>query len=146
MSNISNDLATLDFATVNENLKTYLKSQSAFKDYDFEASNINVLLDILAYNTNLNAFYLNMISNEMFLDSAIIRDSIISHAKELNYLPRSFRSSIATVNVFLRDTSDDATVLIPRGTSFTGSDGNRNFTFVTAENILATSIGITETG
>jgi len=146
MSNISNDLATLDFATVKENLKTYLKSQSTFKDYDFEASNINVLLDILAYNTNLNAFYLNMISNEMFLDSAIIRDSIISHAKELNYLPRSFRSSIATVNVFLRDTSDDATVLIPRGTSFTGSDGNRNFTFVTAENILATSIGITETG
>lgn len=140
MANVSNDLSTLDFNTVKENLKSYLKSQAIFQDYDFEASNINVLLDVLAYNTNLNAFYLNMVANEMFLDSAVLRDSIISHAKELNYLPRSFRSAIASVDVYLRDTSDDATVLIPRGTSFTGTEGNRNFTFVTSENILAKSI------
>src|SRR6056300_888734 len=108
MSNISNDLATLDFATVKENLKTYLKSQSAFKDYDFEASNINVLLDVLAYNTNLNAFYLNMLSSEMFLDSALLRDSVVSHAKELNYLPRSFRSAVANVNITIVDNQSAA--------------------------------------
>lgn len=140
MSNVSNDLSTLDFDSVKQNLKTYLKSQAIFQDYDFEASNINVLLDILAYNTNLNAFYLNMIANEMFLDSALLRDSIISHAKELNYLPRSFRSAIATVDIFLKDNSNNATVLIPRGTTFTGTVGNKSFTFVTSENIQATSI------
>ena len=135
----SNDLTTLDFASIKENLKTYLKSQDLFRDYDFEASNINVLLDILAYNTNLNSFYLNMVANEMFLDSALLRDSIVSHAKELNYIPRSFRSAQATVNIILRDTSENATVLIPRGTSFTGTAGNRNFTFTTNQNIQALS-------
>lgn len=144
MANVSNDLSTLDFDSVKSNLKSYLKSQPIFQDYDFDASNINVLLDVLAYNTNLNAFYLNMVANEMFLDSALMRDSIISHAKELNYLPRSFRSAVATVDIYLRDKSDEATVLIPRGTSFTGTAGNRNFTFTNAENILGNSLSQTE--
>lgn len=139
MATTSNDLTTLDFALVKENLKAYLKSQPIFKDYDFEASNINVLLDVLAYNTNLNSFYLNMVANEMFLDSALMRDSIISHAKELNYIPRSFRSAQATVNIKLIDTSTEAAITIPRGTSFTGTIGQKNFTFTTAENILAGS-------
>ena len=137
MATSSNDLTTLDFESVKENLKTYLKAQPIFNDYDFEASNINVLLDILAYNTNLNGFYLNMIANEMFMDSSLLKDSIISHAKELNYLPRSFRSAIATVNIELSDSSPDATITIPRGTSFTGSLGNKSFTFTTDENIQA---------
>lgn len=137
MATSSNDLTTLDFESVKENLKTYLKAQPIFNDYDFEASNINVLLDILAYNTNLNGFYLNMIANEMFMDSSLLKDSIISHAKELNYLPRSFRSAIATVDIELSDSSPDATITIPRGTSFTGSLGNKSFTFTTDENIQA---------
>ena len=135
----SNDLTTLDFASIKENLKLYLKSQDLFRDYDFEASNINVLLDVLAYNTSLNGFYLNMVANEMFLDSALLRDSIVSHAKELNYIPRSFRSAQARVNIALRDNSENATVLIPRGTSFTGTAGSRNFTFTTNQNIQAFS-------
>ena len=139
MAITSNDLTTLDFEAVKENLKTYLKGQDLFKDYDFEASNINVLLDVLAYNTNLNSFYLNMVSNEMFLDSALLRDSIISHAKELNYIPRSFRSARATIDIELIDNSENASVLIPRGTTFTGRAGNKNFTFTTAENIHALS-------
>jgi len=131
--NSSRDLTTLDFETVKDNLKEYLKAQDIFKDYDFEASNINVLLDVLAYNTNINSFYLNMISNEMFLDSALLRDSVASHAKELNYLPRSFRSAVADVDITLQ--SNRSSVVIPRGTTFTGTVGNRNFTFTTAENI-----------
>lgn len=130
----SRDLTTLDFDSIKENLKQYLQSQDVFKDYDFEGSNINTLLDVLAYNTHLNGFYLNMIASEMFLDSAIQRDSIVSHAKELNYLPRSFRSATANVNITIHDNTV-ASGFIPRGTSFSGSDGNKNFTFTTAENI-----------
>ena len=78
----------LDFQNVKNNLKNYLSSQSQFQDYDFDGANINVLLDILAYNTFQNNFYTNMAISEMFLDSAQQRDSVISHAKELNYLPR----------------------------------------------------------
>lgn len=139
----SNDLSTLDFTSIKDNLKTYLKSQAIFQDYDFEASNINVLLDVLAYNTYLNGFYLNMVSNEMFLDSALMKDSILSHAKELNYIPRSFRSAIATVDITLSDGSEDATILIPRGTTFTGTVGNKNFTFSISENTQALSTNTT---
>jgi len=137
MATTSNDLTTLDFASIKQNLKEYLRSQDIFQDYDFEGSNINVLLDILAYNTNLNSFYLNMLSNEMFLDSALLRDSIVSHAKELNYVPRSFRSATAKIDVTLRDTSGSGTVVIPRGTTFTGTLGQKNFTFSTIENVQA---------
>lgn len=135
----SNDLTTLDFSTIKDNLKEYLSDQAIFQDYDFEASNINVLLDVLAYNTYMNSFYLNMISNEMFLDTAIMKDSVISHAKELNYLPRSFRSAVATVDITLVDSSEDATILIPRGTTFTGTSGPKNFTFSLPENVQALS-------
>lgn len=138
---VSTDLSTLDFELIKENLKNYLKSQDIFRDYDFEASNINVLLDVLAYNSYLNGFYLNMIGNEMFLDSALLRDSVVSHAKELNYLPRSFRSARANVNITVVD-SENSSVIIPRGTAFTGTDGQKDFTFVTAENI---SVGSTDT-
>lgn len=134
------DLTSLDFALIKENLKNYLKEQKIFQDYDFEGSNINVLLDVMAYNSYLNGFYLNMIGNEMFLDTALLRDSVISHTKELNYVPRSFRSATANVNLTIVD-SDAAAVVIPRGTSFTGTAGNRNFTFVTGENISAVPSG-----
>jgi len=140
MANSSINYTTLDFESTKQNLKDYLKSQDLFKDYDFDASNMNVLLDVLAYNTNLNGFYLNMIGNEMFLDSAVLRDSIVSHAKELNYLPRSFRSARATVDLQMTDTTAGS-VNIPRGTAFTGSDGAKSFTFVTAENYLAEAQG-----
>jgi hypothetical protein len=135
MSNFSSsNLTTLDFDSIKNNLKQYLKSQDNFKDYDFEGSNMSVLLDILAHNTYLNSFYLNMIGNEMFLDRAILRDSVVSHAKELNYVPRSFRSSTANVNITIVD-SVASSVVIPKGTSFTGTLGNRNFSFVTTQNI-----------
>jgi len=137
MATTSNDLTTLDFTAIKQNLKEYLKSQDIFQDYDFEGSNINVLLDVLAYNTNLNSFYLNMLSNEMFLDSALLRDSIVSHAKELNYVPRSFRSATAKINVTLVDNAGSGTVVIPRGTTFTGTLGQKNFTFSTIENVQA---------
>lgn len=131
------DLVSLDFTTLKNSLKTYLKGQAVFQDFDFEGSNINVLLDLLTYNTQLNAFYLNMVASEMFLDSAQLRDSIVSHCKELNYLPRSFRSAEASVNLKITSSSSTTqSVTIPKGTSFSAKVGSNNFTFTTAESLV----------
>ena len=139
MANSSIILSNIDFDTHKNTLKQYLKSQTRFQDYDFEGSNMNVLLDILSYNTYHNMFYLNMVASEMFLDSAQIRDSVVSHAKELNYTPRSFRSAEADVNISIV-TSDTAkrTIPIPKGTTFTSRFNNRNYTFSTGELVTLT--------
>lgn len=89
----------LDFATIKENLKIFLRSQDQFKDYNFDGAGLAVLLDLLAFNTSYNAFYLNMLASEMFLDSATLRDSVVSRAKHLGYTPRSQRSTVATVDL-----------------------------------------------
>lgn len=105
MANSSVVLSTLDFDSLKANLKQYMQTQSVFRDYNFEASNINVLLDVLSYNSYLNTFYLNMVASEMFLDSAQNYDSVVSHAKELNYLPRSTRSSSAEITLTVNSTT-----------------------------------------
>ena len=89
----------LDFDTIKNNLKTFLSQQSQFTDYDFEGSGLNVLLDILAYNTHYNAYYMNMVANESFLDTALLRSSAVSHAKLLNYIPYSSSSQIGRAHV-----------------------------------------------
>lgn len=139
-ANSSIVLTQLDFDSYKDSLKTFLKSQDRFKDYDFDGSNLSVLLDVLSYNTYQNAFYLNMVSNEMFLDSAKLRDSVISHAKELNYLPRSFRSSSAVIQLVI--TSTDAakrSIVIPKGTSFTSRVDDFTYNFSTTENYVITN-------
>ena len=95
----------LDFDNIKDNIKTYLKNQSQFTDYDFDASNLSVLIDILAYNTHYNAVLSNMVSNEMFLDTALKRSSVVSLAKHLNYVPRSRRAATALVNVVIQNTT-----------------------------------------
>ena len=135
----------LDFATLKDQFITHLQNQTQFKDYDFTGANMNVLLDVLSYNTHLNNFYTNMAINEMFLDSAVIKNSIVSHAKELNYLPRSRKSARAVVNVTLRDATETAsTITIPRFTEFTSNFSNNRFTFLTNESYIArkTSAGV----
>lgn len=137
-ANSSIILTELDFGNLKESLKASMKAQNIFRDYDFEGSSINVLLDVLAYNTYQNTFYLNMTGSEMWLDSAQLRDSAVSHAKELNYIPRSFVSAEAMVNLTITasDTSQ-ATILIPKGSTFTGRNGADSFTFTTDKNVLA---------
>lgn len=136
-ANSSLELTSLDFDSTKTSLKNFLKAQSAFKDYDFEGSNINILLDVLSYNTFLNSFYLNMVASESFLDSAQLRDSIVSHAKELNYLPRSKKSSRITLEPF--DVYLDPTVtalVMPKGTRFSGTTQGVSRTFVTDANYV----------
>ncbi len=94
----------LDFDTIKGNLKGYLQGQEAFADYNFEGAGINILLDVLAYNTHYEAFYNNMIANEMFLDSAVDRDNLVSIAKHLGYTPTSVRGAEAVVNIVLGTT------------------------------------------
>lgn len=121
----------LDFALVKENLKTYLKGQERFKDYDFEGSNINVLLDILAYNMFQHNVYNNMVFAETFLDSAQLRENVMSHAKELNYVPSSRRSATAKLDLRVDVSDNPSSITIPRGTRFSAKCGNKTYTFTT---------------
>lgn len=137
MANSSIILSNLDFDTLKNTFKAYMKSQDRFNDYDFDGSNMNVLMDLLAYNTFQNSFYLNMIGNEMFLDSAQLRDSVVSHAKELNYTPRSFKSAEANVSIVITSTNTSKrSIVVPKGTTFSSRFGTRTFTFSTGENII----------
>ena len=141
MANSSISLTSLDFADYKNSLKKYLQSQSQFQDYNFDASNLSVILDILSYNTYLNAFYMNMIGSEMFLDTAQMRDSVVLRAKELNYLPRSFRSSTAYVNLTITNVPNNPLlVTIPAGTSFTGKAGSNSYTFSTTKSLVVQGI------
>lgn len=126
----------LDFDTIKDNLKVYLSSQEQFKDYNFDGSNMSVLLDVLAYNTFQNNFYTNMAFSEMFLDSAQLRDSIVSHAKELNYLPRSRRSARAVIDVQLAVGNGAKSVTIPRNTKFDATCGNKTFSFYNEDAVV----------
>jgi hypothetical protein len=109
-------VAELDFDTIKTNLKSYLKQQSQFQDYDFEGSGLGVLINLLAYNTHYNAYYLNMVANESFLDTALLRDSVVSHAKTLGYVPYSKSASKAIVNITVEsDSTTVDTVTIPKG-------------------------------
>lgn len=123
----------LDFDTIKNNLKTFLKQQSEFQDYDFEGAGLNVLLDILAYNTHYNAYYLNMVANEAFLDTALLRDSVVSHAKTLGYVPYSVNAPKAIVNVTVYATNNDyETLTLPKNYGFiSGLLDGRTYTFVT---------------
>jgi hypothetical protein len=139
MANSSINLVDLDFNSLKSSLKSYLSSQAKFQDYNFDGSNMSVLLDVLAYNTYLNTFYMNMVASEMFLDTAQLRDSIVSHAKELNYLPRSFRSAQANVNISITPSTNVSSVVIPANTGFTSRVGSNTFNFVTGESIAITT-------
>jgi hypothetical protein len=132
------NISELDFESIKAQFKDYLRGQTQFKDYNFEGSNMSVLLDVLAYNTFQNNFYTNMAINEMFLDSAVLRNSIVSHAKELNYLPRSRKSARAVVRVTIRDnTIAGQSVTIPQYSEFTSNYLGQNFEFVTNETYVA---------
>jgi hypothetical protein len=132
-------VANLEFDTIKSNLKTYLSSQSLFADHDFEGSNMNVLLDVLAYNTYYNGMYLNHVASEMFIDSSQIRDSIYSHAKTLNYLPTSYRSSTAYVDIIITPGDSPHSIDIPRLTKFTSTVGDNTYTFSTNSDITVYS-------
>jgi len=127
------NFSNLDFDQIKESLKDYLRSNSDFTDYDFEGSNLSVIIDTLAYNTYLNSYNANMVSNEVFIDSATLRENIISLAKNVGYIPKSKTSSKALVEFFV-DTSrlieDPSYITLQKGSfGTTRSFGPRNYVF-----------------
>lgn len=139
MANSSLNVSSLDFDILKNNFKNYLSNQSVFKDFDFEGSNINVLLDVLTYNSYLNSFYLNMVASEMFLDSAQKYDTVVSHSKELNYVPISSSSSQANIQVTFQTSGLNGALTIPKGTKFSGTNSNNSYEFVTREQTVCFS-------
>ena len=130
------NVAELDFDTIKSNLKTYLKAQDQFSDYDFEGSALSVLLDVLAYNTHYNGIYTNLAVNEMFLDSASKRSSVVSIAKMLGYTPRSAKCATAVVNLTITSpTSYPDSVTLPANQSFLTSIDNVTYTFYNVEDV-----------
>jgi len=130
------NVTELDFDTIKANLKTFLKQQDQFTDYDFEGSSISTLLDVLAYNTHYNAVYGNVLANEMFLDSADLRNSIVSHAKHVGYTPRSATSPIAYLNVTVNNATG-STLTAARGTTFATTVDGTTYNYIVKD---ATSI------
>jgi len=123
------DISQLDFDGIKDNLKTFLSQQDQFTDYNFEGAGMNVLLDILAYNTHYLGYNANMMANEMFLDSADQRSSVVSLAKQVGYTTRSATSSQATIDVVV-NTGSGASITMSRGTKFTTTVDGTNYSFV----------------
>ena len=123
------DISELDFTGIKENLKTFLSQQDEFRDYDFQGSGMNILLDVLAYNTHYLGFNANMLANEMYLDSASQRSSVVSLAKQVGYTPRSATSSKATIDVTVNNGSGSS-ITMSRGTKFTSTVDGTAYNFV----------------
>lgn len=138
-ANSSVNLVNLDFDDLKGSLVTFMKSQAIFQDVDFAGSNINVLLDLLTENSYLNAFLLNMSNAESFLDTAQLRDSLVSKSKELNYIPKSFKSASAKVNITIQAANGINSVIIPKGYGLSARIGSNSFTFSTEESTIITS-------
>jgi hypothetical protein len=133
-------ITNLDFGDIKSSLKTFLSQQNTLQDYNFDGSALSVLVDLLAYNTQYNAYYLNMVANEMFLDSAIQRGSVVSHAKLLNYVPQSAVAPKATVQITVNGVTTN-TLTLPKFTSFISEAiDDVNYTFLTTD---ASTVNVT---
>ena len=137
------NVTELDFDTLKTNLKNFLKQQNEFSDYDFEGAGLNVLLDILAYNTHYNAYYLNMLANESFLDSAVLRNSVVSHAKRYGYTPRSSTAPLAKINFTINSlSSTPGSLTLPAGYVFLSNlIDTESYNFITLEDTTVAKTG-----
>ena len=124
----------LDFDDIKNNLKTYMKNQTEFSDYNFEGSGLSHLIDLLAYNTHYMAMNANMAINEAFLDTATLRSSVVSHAKTLGYTPRSARAPVAYLDLTLNVTNRSSATL-SKGTKFTTQVSGSSYGFVVNEDV-----------
>ena len=136
LSNFSN----LDFDQVKTTLREYLKENSNFTDYDFEGSNLSSILDVLAYNTYITSYNANMVANEVFIDSATLRENVVSLARNIGYLPRSRKAARATISFFIDTTNitpSPSTITLKKGIVATsqGAFGNQSFTFCILDDI-----------
>jgi hypothetical protein len=132
-------VSDLEFDDIKTNLKTFLKQQDQFTDYDFEGSAMASILDVLAYNTHYNAVYANVLANEMFIDSADLRNSIVSHAKHLGYTARSATAPFADITLVVNDASG-ATLTASQGTTFQTDIGGTTYNYLVKEDTTITPV------
>lgn len=137
-SNSSIVLGSFDFDSNMASLTTWLQGQSQFQDYDFSGSNMNVLLSLLSVNTFRDAFLASMTYSETFLPTCQLRSSAVSRSKDMNYVPRSARSSMATLDLNFQ-TNNQVALVVPQGLAFTGRTGSNTYTFTVAETQVVTS-------
>ena len=132
-------VSNLDFEQIKVSLKEYMRSQSEFTDYDFEGSALSTLIDTLAYNTYYTAFNTNMVVNELFIDSATLRDNVVSIAKQLGYRPKSVTSPTAYIsfNINYTNPTTDTELILQAGTGFISSYDNNVYSYVVTDDVLA---------
>ena len=126
-----------DFDAIKVNLKSFLQGQTSFQDYDFEGSSLNILLDILSYNTHYLAYLANMATNELYLDSADIRNNIVSLAKMIGYTPSSPRAPMASIDIQLNNATGTS-VTMSKGSVFTSTVENVSYQYITNSDVTIT--------
>ncbi len=129
----------LDFDQIKSQIRDYLRANSNFTDFDYEGSNMSVLIDILAYNTYITAFNSNMVVNESFLDSATLRENVVSLARNIGYVPRSRKSSKAIINFDFKFNGNSNTVTLKKGLVCVGAQDNTSFTFSIPDDVSVTA-------
>ena len=133
------EISAVDFDQIKANLKTFLQNQAEFQDYNFEGSGFSILLDLLAYNTHYLAYNANVVANEMFLDSADLRNSIVSLAKMLGYTPTSPRSPIANIDILINNATGTS-ITMDKGTVFSTSVNGVSYQFITNADATITPV------
>jgi hypothetical protein len=126
-------VSNLDFDSIKSDLVDYFKSKPEFNDYEFTGSGLNLLMDILAYNTHYNALAANFLLNESFIDTSLNRNNVVSLAKSMNYIPRSAKSSTTKITLTVPKLASEGFYIIPAGSYFTTSSGNTKYNFYTID-------------
>ena len=129
----------LDFDQIKQSIKDYLRANSDFSDFDFEGSNMSILLDTLAYNTYITAFNSNMVANESFLDSATLRENVVSLARNIGYVPRSRKAAEAIIDFDFKFQGNSTTVTLKSGLVAVGSVNNTSYVFSIPEDVTVSS-------
>jgi len=125
----------LDFDQIKTSIRDYLRANTNFTDYDFEGSNLSIIIDALAYNTYTTAYNTNMATNECFLDSATLRENVVSLARNIGYVPRSRRAARARISFVVDGLEDTSTLTLNSGIICNGAGNNTNFIFCIPESI-----------
>ena len=124
-----NQVTNLDFEEVKTSLKEFMRSSDTFTDYNFEGSVLSQLLDVLSYNTYYSALNANLVANEVFFDSASIRENVVSLAKLVGYTPRSAKAAKATITMDFVVTPAQSSLTLKKGTAFVGKNADGTFIF-----------------
>mgnify|MGYP006268240759 FL=1 len=125
----------LDFDEIKQSIRDYLRANTNFTDYDFEGSNLSIIIDALAYNTYITAYNTNMAANECFLDSSTLRENVVSLARNIGYVPRSRRSARAKISFTVDGLTETSSLTINEGVVCNGAGRNSNFVFSVPESI-----------